>query len=52
MTRGEDRALEELLETIDTKPLETGVAELVFHWTKVEEFGQFSRHDLKKEDCS
>lgn len=52
MATGLDRALEDILETIDMKHWETNVAKLVFHWTNVREFGGISRHDLKEEGCA
>lgn len=51
MATGQDKALEDILETIDTKQWEADVAKLVLHWTNFREFGRISRHGLKKEDC-
>lgn len=49
MSTSENTALEDLLETINMKRRKEDVAELVFHWTNVREFGGLSRSDLNEE---
>lgn len=49
MAMNQDRALGDVLETIDAKHWEADVAKLVFHWTNIREFGRISTNDLNQE---